>query len=68
MSNQNNRPEDDEKDLPLEERDPATLTSEEIWELTSEESDDDQDAFAALTADELVEMFTMIRGMASTKN
>lgn len=46
------------------------MTSEEIWIVTGGEdtSDDNRNGFTELTPDELVEMFTMMQGMASTKN
>jgi hypothetical protein len=70
MTDQNDRSNDDEKDLPLADRDPATLTSEEIMALAFPEleTDDNRDGFTELTADELVQMFTMMQGLASTKN
>ena len=64
------KPTEAEKNLHLEERDPATLTSEEIQALVwpELETDHNRDGFTELTADEFVQMFTMMQGMASTKN
>lgn len=46
------------------------LTSDEIHIATGGEdtSDDNRNGFTELTADEFVQMFTMMQGMISTKN
>ncbi|WP_201829219.1 hypothetical protein [Microvirga zambiensis] len=46
------------------------MTSEEIWIATGGEdtSDDNRNGFTELTPDELVQVFTMMQGMVSTKN
>jgi hypothetical protein len=57
-------------ETPLEDMDPAEMTSEEIMALAFPEleTDDNRDGFTDLTPDELVQMFGMMQSMTSTKN